>query len=108
MQKVAEYQSRMRGMGLMTMGYEFTTPLLQDLGLYDKETEAEIWEPSKDEDCAGWIVNSSRTICARKDMVDIFLPAAARKNGCGSSGRSLVEDHQARRWSISRTRERLS
>merc|ERR550514_2533261 len=69
MEKVAEYQGRMRQLGLMTMGYEFTTALLQDLGLHLDGMEP--WEPSKDTECQGWIINSSRTICARKYTVEV-------------------------------------
>jgi len=76
---IAEYQRRLRAVGLVTFGYEHTHSLFQQLSLADGHG----WEPCEAAALAGWTTSARRTTVARRYAVTL---------GGGAAGEARLED----------------
>jgi len=65
-----EYQQRLRGIGLMTLGYEHTTELLAKLQLAEAETQIPDWQPNPGRtSCLSvWDIDVGGTVLRGKDV----------------------------------------
>merc|ERR1719296_692333 len=59
---VAEYQRRLRALGLVTFGYEHTHALFEKLHL----AEGNRWDPTEASRMSGWTTNARRSTVARR------------------------------------------
>lgn len=60
--QIAEYQRRLRAVGLVTFGYEHTNSLFSQMRLADGRG----WEADEAAALPGWTTNARRTTCARR------------------------------------------
>lgn len=66
--EIAEYQRRLRAMGLTTFGYEHTDALFSQLGLRDDRVA---WNATEALSMPGWTTNARRTTVARRYSVRV-------------------------------------
>eukprot|EP00933_Yihiella_yeosuensis_P043044 TRINITY_DN37761_c0_g1_i1.p1 TRINITY_DN37761_c0_g1~~TRINITY_DN37761_c0_g1_i1.p1 ORF type:complete len:811 (+),score=145.95 TRINITY_DN37761_c0_g1_i1:34-2466(+) len=65
--EIAEYQRRLRQVGLVTFGYEHTASLFEELSL----KEGRSWEHSEASSMQGWTTNARRTTVARRFAISV-------------------------------------